>query len=70
MNSLPDLAIRYKTIVITIVTLLVVWGVISFNTMPRREDPKTEIRDSKSETNSNTRNSNDRNSCGSSRGGR
>jgi multidrug efflux pump subunit AcrB len=43
MNSLPDFAIRHRTIVITIVILLVIWGVFSFLTMPRREDPEFTI---------------------------
>ena len=36
MSKLPDFAVRHKTIVITIVTMLVIWGAISFCTMLRR----------------------------------
>lgn len=43
MNSLPDFAIRHRTIVITVVLLLVIWGTFSFFTMPRREDPEFTI---------------------------
>ena len=43
MNLLPEFAIRNRTIVFTIVSLLVVWGTVSFQTMPRREDPEFTI---------------------------
>lgn len=43
MNILPEFAIRYRTIVFTVVGLLVIWGIVSFQTMPRREDPEFTI---------------------------
>ena len=33
--SLPSFAIRHRPIVVTVVTLLMVWGVLSYMTMPR-----------------------------------
>ncbi len=35
---------RYRTVVVTLVLLLTTWGVITFYTMPRREDPEFTIR--------------------------
>ncbi|WP_166831894.1 efflux RND transporter permease subunit [Thalassoroseus pseudoceratinae] len=40
MRDLPEFAVRRPTITITLVMLLVVWGGVSFLTMPRREDPE------------------------------
>ncbi len=42
--NLPALAIRYSSIVITVVVLLMIWGVSSFYSMPRREDPEYTVR--------------------------
>ena len=42
--SLSDFAIKYRPVVVTIVTLLMVWGVLSVMTMPRREDPEYTVR--------------------------
>lgn len=43
MSMLPELSMRYKTIVITLVTMLSLLGIVSFQTMPRREDPEFTI---------------------------
>lgn len=42
--SLSAFAVRYRAIVLSAVALLMVWGSISFFTMPRREDPEFTIR--------------------------
>ena len=42
--NLSSLSMRYRPVVLTIVGLLTVWGVITFFTMPRREDPEFTIR--------------------------
>ncbi|HCS54767.1 efflux RND transporter permease subunit [Rubinisphaera sp.] len=42
--NLSTLSIRYRPIVLTFVGLVTVWGVITFATMPRREDPEFTIR--------------------------
>lgn len=42
--SLSVLAMRYRPVVLTLVGLMTVWGVITFLTMPRREDPEFTIR--------------------------
>ena len=42
--SLSAFAIRFRPIVITVVTLLMLWGLASINTMPRREDPEYTVR--------------------------
>ncbi len=42
--NLAALAIRYRPIVLTFVTLLMAWGLVSFFTMPRREDPEYTVR--------------------------
>lgn len=42
--NLSQLAVRYRPIVITGVTLLTLWGVYSYFTMPRREDPEYTVR--------------------------
>ncbi|QDV55339.1 efflux RND transporter permease subunit [Rosistilla oblonga] len=44
MRNLPEFAVRRPTITITLVLLLVVWGCVSFFTMPRREDPEFTIK--------------------------
>ncbi len=42
--SFPAWAMRSKYIVVSLVGLLMLWGVIAFFTMPRREDPEFTIR--------------------------
>ena len=42
--NLSAAAIKYRPIVVTGVTLLMLWGVISILTMPRREDPEYTVR--------------------------
>ena len=42
--NLSGIAMRYRTVVITMVGLLTIWGVITFMSMPRREDPEFTIR--------------------------
>lgn len=42
--NLAAFAIRYRPIVLTLVTLLMAWGLVSFFTMPRREDPEYTVR--------------------------
>ena len=42
--NLSAFAVKYRPIVITLVMLLMMWGVISFFTMPRREDPEYTVR--------------------------
>lgn len=43
MSRLPELAMRYRTIVLTLVVLFSVLGAVAFQTMPRREDPEFTI---------------------------
>ncbi len=42
--NLPELSMRYRTIVIVLVTLLTSWGVSRYFNMPRREDPEYTVR--------------------------
>jgi multidrug efflux pump subunit AcrB len=42
--SLSSFALRYKAILVVVVGLLMVWGVLSYLTMPRRENPEFVIR--------------------------
>ncbi len=42
--SLAAVAVKYKSIVISLVVMLMVWGTITFFSMPRREDPEFTIR--------------------------
>ncbi|MFK8112196.1 MAG: efflux RND transporter permease subunit [Rubripirellula sp.] len=42
--NLADLAMRYRTILLTVVLLLAAWGAVTFVTIPRREDPEFTIR--------------------------
>ena len=42
--SLSRWAVQYKPIVISGIILAMVWGLVAFNTMPRREDPEFTIR--------------------------
>jgi len=42
--SLAGFALRYKTIVVAFVAVLMVWGVLSYRGMPRREDPEYTVR--------------------------
>ncbi|EAQ80529.1 efflux RND transporter permease subunit [Blastopirellula marina] len=44
MNYLPEFAIKRPTVVVSIVLMTVIWGVVSFMTMPRREDPDFTIK--------------------------
>ena len=44
VKNLAALAVKYRPIVITLVTLLVLWGILSILTMPRREDPEYTVR--------------------------
>ncbi|MEM0926902.1 MAG: efflux RND transporter permease subunit, partial [Planctomycetota bacterium] len=42
--NLSSIAMKYRPVVFTFVGLMTVWGVITFLTMPRREDPEFTIR--------------------------
>ncbi len=42
--SLSAFALKFKAIIITLVALLMLWGILSYCTMPRREDPEFTIR--------------------------
>ena len=42
--SLSAFALRNRSIVVTAVTILMAWGVLSYLTMPRREDPEYVVR--------------------------
>ena len=42
--GLAGFAIKYRPIVVSIVALLLLWGVFSVNNMPRREDPEFTVR--------------------------
>ena len=42
--NIGKLSINYRTVVITVIALLTVWGIFTFMTMPRREDPQFTIR--------------------------
>jgi len=42
--SLSGFALRYRVIVVTAVALLLLWGSLSYLTMPRREDPEYVVR--------------------------
>ena len=42
--NIGELSMKYRTVVITVVLMLTVWGTITFLTMPRREDPQFTIR--------------------------
>ncbi|MCA9122485.1 MAG: efflux RND transporter permease subunit [Planctomycetaceae bacterium] len=42
--SLSAWAMKYRPIVLTMVSLLMVWGIASYYTMPRREDPEYTVR--------------------------
>ncbi|UCC29391.1 MAG: efflux RND transporter permease subunit [Phycisphaerales bacterium] len=42
--SLSGFALRYRVIVVTAVVLLMLWGTLSYLTMPRREDPEYVVR--------------------------
>ena len=42
--NLPEIAMKYRTIVYTLVGLMTAWGAFTFATMPRREDPQFTIR--------------------------
>lgn len=42
--NLPQFAIRHRPVVVTFAGLLMLWGTVSFFTMPRREDPEYTVR--------------------------
>ncbi|MBI2478254.1 MAG: efflux RND transporter permease subunit, partial [Planctomycetia bacterium] len=42
--SLSAWSIKYRPIVLTLVSLLMIWGIASYMTMPRREDPEYTVR--------------------------
>jgi multidrug efflux pump subunit AcrB len=42
--TLAGFALRYKTIVVALVALIMGWGVFAYFTMPRREDPEYTVR--------------------------
>lgn len=42
--NLAAIAMRFRPVVLTLVTLITIWGVVTFMTMPRREDPEFTIR--------------------------
>lgn len=42
--NLAVVSMRYRTVVLTLVGLMSIWGAITFMTMPRREDPEFTIR--------------------------
>ncbi|MFV1974489.1 MAG: efflux RND transporter permease subunit [Candidatus Scalindua sp.] len=42
--SLSAFALKFKTIVVALVALLMLWGILSYLTMPRREDPEYTVR--------------------------
>ena len=42
--NLASMAMRFRPVVLTVVALVTAWGVVSFITMPRREDPEFTIR--------------------------
>jgi len=42
--NLAAFAIRYRPIVVTLVVLLMAWGITSYFTMPRCEDPEYTVR--------------------------
>ena len=42
--NIGQLSVKYWIVVITFVSLLTIWGAITFLTMPRREDPQFTIR--------------------------
>lgn len=42
--SLSALSMKYRTVVLTFVFMLMMWGIISVMTMPRREDPEYTVR--------------------------
>ena len=42
--NLAGFAMKYRPIVVTVTMLLMLWGVFSVMTMPRREDPEYTVR--------------------------
>ena len=42
--NLSAMSMRYRPVVLTLVALMTAWGIITFLTMPRREDPEFTIR--------------------------
>lgn len=44
LNSLPAFAMRNRAVVLTVIGLLVAWGIVQWMNAPRREDPEIRIR--------------------------
>ncbi len=42
--NLPQMSLRYRAVVVTVVLLLTLWGIVQYFTMPRREDPEYTVR--------------------------
>ena len=42
--NLPSFALRYRAIMMSVVVLLMLWGALAYNNMPRREDPEYVVR--------------------------
>jgi len=42
--SLSAFALKFKAIIVALVALLMLWGILSYLTMPRREDPEYTVR--------------------------
>ncbi|GJQ60724.1 MAG: efflux RND transporter permease subunit [Candidatus Scalindua sp. AMX11] len=42
--NLPAFSLKYKAIIVTMVALLMLWGILSYFTMSRREDPEYTVR--------------------------
>ncbi|KHE90455.1 MAG: efflux RND transporter permease subunit [Candidatus Scalindua rubra] len=42
--SLSAFSLKFKSIMVALVTLLMLWGILSYLTMPRREDPEYTVR--------------------------
>ena len=42
--NLAELSMRFRTVIVTFAALMTVWGIVTFATMPRREDPEFTIR--------------------------
>ncbi len=42
--SLSAFSLKFKAIVVALVALLMLWGVLSYLSMPRREDPEYTVR--------------------------
>lgn len=42
--NLAELSMRFRTVIVTFAALMTIWGIVTFTTMPRREDPEFTIR--------------------------